>query len=148
MALIKTSFAWTDLCIYLKYYMRNNILQNCSWDFLHKKSYFLQVGKPIPLKVKCFVRKELKVRSNQYFLFHLMGISTIQLWDLLYELLFSRVYSGTGLSEHRVDHWIWNMNKEETLLFLHSALPKFMNLLLLFWILLRSSWISWESAKH
>lgn len=56
-----------------------------------------------------------------------MWLSTIQLWDLQYELMFPREYSGTGLSEHRVNHWIWNMNEEKTCLFLHSALPKFMN---------------------
>lgn len=79
--LVKASLAWrTDLYIYLKCCMRINVFQNCFWDFLNKNAYFLQVGKPIHLKVKnSFVRKELKIRSDQYFLFYLVGISTIWL---------------------------------------------------------------------
>lgn len=39
------------------------------------------------------------------------------LWDLLYELMFPRAYSGTGWSEHEVDDWIWNMNKKRHVCF-------------------------------
>lgn len=149
--LVKASLAWrADLCIYLKCCMRINILQNCFWDFLYKNSFFLQVVKPIHLNVKkYFVRKELKIRSNQYFLFYIVNFSTIQLKYLLYKLIFPRLYSGMGWSVHRVDHWIRNINKEETFVSsLNSSKIHEPPLLLLFWFLLRSSWISWESAKH
>lgn len=107
MALVNTLFAWrTHLCIYLNYYMRINNFENNSGNFLHESPIFFWLENLLIWKY-CFIRKELKIRNNQYFLFHLMGISTIQLEDLLYELMFPRVYSGTGLSEHRLDHWTW-----------------------------------------
>lgn len=104
-------------------YVRIKISQNCSHDFLHKKSCFLQVH----IKVNnCFLGKEFKIGTNQYFLFHLMGI---QQWNLTYELTFPRVLFRIGceLSEHSIDQWIGNLNEENKHLFLHLAFLKFMN---------------------